>query len=243
MEGRFTRIKCLVECSRCANPKYLRRSEAIRHKSQFYFCDKECYEARISEMVNNPEINYNLIQSSLKFWGHDASAMLECYCCGKQKMPLYLLRKTRWTHGWYANRNTIGKVLNYLCSACYHRLYYYLFKEKRNKNKREWYAKALIRYSRQRSQDNICRKHAKLREAVFHILGHTCRICGQFDKRLLQFDHINGGGKKEQRLHRYVNNYLQYLIANPEETKKRIQVLCANCNWLKRYSLPEIMVK
>lgn len=74
------------------------------------------------------------------------------------------------------------------------------------------------------------------RELLFHIIGHICVKCGQHDKRCLQFDHINGGGLKDwKRFQRSSRPMYEYYIAHPDIAKKTLQVLCANCNWIKRY--------
>lgn len=54
------------------------------------------------------------------------------------------------------------------------------------------------------------------------------------DIRCLQFDHINGGGRKESESvgnRQMMFNYLN----NPNLAKKNLQVLCANCNWIKKH--------
>jgi hypothetical protein len=54
---------------------------------------------------------------------------------------------------------------------------------------------------------------------------------GCTDKRCLQIDHIYGGGKKE--IESFSSGYAYYLNVINDETGK-YQVLCANCNWIKR---------
>lgn len=80
--------------------------------------------------------------------------------------------------------------------------------------------------------------HTTRREFLYNLLGDKCARCGFSDKRALQFDHINGGGdqeclritgKKRNRTHLY-----KYYVEHPEEAKKNLQVLCSNCNWIKR---------
>ena len=73
-----------------------------------------------------------------------------------------------------------------------------------------------------------------LREKLFNILGHICIRWGFSDKRALQFDHKNGGGIKDVK--KFNGNYemYRYYKNNPEIAKKELQVLCANCNWIKR---------
>lgn len=75
------------------------------------------------------------------------------------------------------------------------------------------------------------------REMLFDILGGAkCVRCGFSDKRALQFDHKQGGGNskinnEERKDH---HRYLKYIKA-PELARKTFQVLCANCNSIKRH--------
>lgn len=102
--------------------------------------------------------------------------------------------------------------------------------------RREQYLKNLERdkaYSRAKGKEVVAR--------LFDLLGRKCSNpnClvpgGCSDVRCLQFDHIEGGGMIE-RLNKFKSNNMmyRYYAANPEEAKKRLQVLCANCNWIKR---------
>jgi len=78
------------------------------------------------------------------------------------------------------------------------------------------------------------RWNGKTREKLFHILGHVCVRCGFFDKRALQFDHIFGGGTKElKKFHNQVGRR-KYYTEHPIEAKRKLQVLCANCNSIKK---------
>jgi len=74
-------------------------------------------------------------------------------------------------------------------------------------------------------------RRAKLREQAFDVLGRTCVRCGFSDVRALQFDHINGGGGKERRELNDTHRYYKSII---EAGATKFQVLCANCNWIKR---------
>ena len=86
---------------------------------------------------------------------------------------------------------------------------------------------------------SIVRRRWQYREALFHILGHTCYTCGEFDKRCLQFDHINGNGHKDKRRFYDCTDMFRYYGQHPEEAKEILQVLCSNCNWKKRYEKEE----
>lgn len=75
-------------------------------------------------------------------------------------------------------------------------------------------------------------KRFKLRQKLFNILGGAvCKTCGENTLELLQFDHINGGGKQERIL--FKNRNLEYYAKYPDEAIKILQVLCAMCNWKK----------
>jgi DNA-binding XRE family transcriptional regulator len=81
--------------------------------------------------------------------------------------------------------------------------------------------------------------HRSNRRQAVEILGGCCAVCGYSDERALQIDHINGGGKKE------IDNTTSYarhkwIIDYPDKAKKKYQILCANCNWIKRYENKEV---
>lgn len=70
--------------------------------------------------------------------------------------------------------------------------------------------------------------YRKQRNKVLKLLGGKCKVCGFNDPRALQIDHVNGGGCKTP-----FRNYRlapQIIKAAPE----LYQLLCANCNWIKR---------
>lgn len=67
------------------------------------------------------------------------------------------------------------------------------------------------------------------------ILGGKCVTCGyNSNTRALMVDHINGGGSKERREFGSLLRLYRYYVKNPEEAKNRLQILCANCNCIKR---------
>ena len=79
------------------------------------------------------------------------------------------------------------------------------------------------------------RKYRAQRLALIEQLGGKCVICGFSDWRALQFDHIDGGGYT-----RGARGRPTYLV---EELKLgRLQLLCANCNQIKRYTKGENVV-
>ena len=90
-------------------------------------------------------------------------------------------------------------------------------------------------------------KERKLRIKILEKLGNKCSnpCCawinedgsrGCTDFRCLQIDHKKGGGKKElKNLSR--KNYYKKVLA---DTTDSYQILCANCNWIKRVLNKEI---
>src|SRR3990167_8859605 len=70
----------------------------------------------------------------------------------------------------------------------------------------------------------------KLRQEGIIKLGSKCCRCGFSDVRSLQFDHINGGGNKEIKKKNTMARYLEVV----RDSSRKYQLLCANCNWIKR---------
>ncbi|MFZ3077101.1 MAG: hypothetical protein WA139_01480 [Candidatus Aenigmatarchaeota archaeon] len=84
-----------------------------------------------------------------------------------------------------------------------------------------------------------------LRQKILHRLGNKCIRCGFSDWRALQIDHIHGRGNKEFDSFRRngiikTNQYYRKLLKMPlQELTKNYQLLCANCNWIKKYENKE----
>lgn len=79
-------------------------------------------------------------------------------------------------------------------------------------------------------------KKDSIREKIFDKLGHLCCKCGFSDKRALQIDHVFGGGNQE---HAEIKNPLKFLKKVLDDTGGLYQILCANCNWIKRMERKE----
>jgi len=84
-------------------------------------------------------------------------------------------------------------------------------------------------------------KRKVLRAELIAKLGGVCVRCGFSDERALQFDHINGDGHKEgNRGYSYIR--LRNMLNDPN-LFDRYQLLCANCNWIKREENKEYRFK
>lgn len=83
--------------------------------------------------------------------------------------------------------------------------------------------------------NNIIKYIQYWKEQAFNRIGRTCKNCGFSDLRALQFDHIHGGGSKAMRKLKTRGRAWYYRkIALAPKMEKVFQILCANCNWIKR---------
>lgn len=76
--------------------------------------------------------------------------------------------------------------------------------------------------------------NAKRRTDVLTILGGKCIKCGFSDPRALQIDHVDGNGCVERKAGKGTLQ-LQAEIIKTKNITKKYQLLCANCNWIKRH--------
>jgi hypothetical protein len=75
----------------------------------------------------------------------------------------------------------------------------------------------------------------KVREETLNLLGGKCVKCGFNDKRALQIDHINGGGNKERKDGLgFGMKFNKHVTKSFLKNEDKYQLLCANCNWIKR---------
>ena len=76
--------------------------------------------------------------------------------------------------------------------------------------------------------------HLALKLAAFEAYGGArCLKCGFSDHRALNLDHINGGGSIQRR--ESPSNTI-YLLLKREGYPAGFQVLCANCNSIKKHT-------
>ena len=78
----------------------------------------------------------------------------------------------------------------------------------------------------------------KLRLKVLKKLGGKCVECGFDDWRALQIDHVNGGGTRE--LKKYYGRLQKYNRMVLADNNGKYQILCSNCNWIKRHERNEV---
>jgi predicted Zn-ribbon and HTH transcriptional regulator len=83
-------------------------------------------------------------------------------------------------------------------------------------------------------------RRTRRRVELIIVLGGKCRQCGFHDYRALQLDHVNGCGTKERRSFPNQHTFVDYYWRNQELAKNVLQILCANCNFIKRYECHEV---
>jgi hypothetical protein len=85
----------------------------------------------------------------------------------------------------------------------------------------------------ERGRAHVKAKNEALRAAVLAHLGGKCRECGFSNPRALHVDHVKGDGFVQRQRMTWKRWYREILaLADPSPIA---QLLCANCNWLKRY--------
>jgi hypothetical protein len=77
------------------------------------------------------------------------------------------------------------------------------------------------------------RQRKEIRELIFKFFDCKCGRCGFSDKRALQVDHVKGGGVKEAKNNNSVT-YYRRILNKLLDGSKEYQLLCANCNWIKK---------
>lgn len=105
--------------------------------------------------------------------------------------------------------------------------WYQANKERATINAREYYIRTF------EAKRNVrTRWYREIRKKILNKLGNKCILCGFDNPWALQVDHINGGGTKEIKKQGGKKVYYQMVL---EDINGKYQLLCANCNWIKRH--------
>jgi len=78
-------------------------------------------------------------------------------------------------------------------------------------------------------------RYHELRLKALKILGGKCVICGIDDPFLLTIDHVDGNWKEDPVQRRDKRGLYRFIVGNPEEARRRFQVLCWNHNAMKYF--------
>ena len=111
------------------------------------------------------------------------------------------------------------------------------------KNMKEYYAVHKDKIKRIVSK-SIRKRRKEIKIEIYRLLGNKCIRCGFSDVRALQIDHVHGGGnrKRKERKSDYLA-YYRYILKQIKLGSKDYQLLCANCNWIKRWENKEYYKK
>jgi hypothetical protein len=69
------------------------------------------------------------------------------------------------------------------------------------------------------------------KEKAVALYGSKCTICGFSDTRALQFDHVNDDGYADRKTRKSLSIHPREIH---NDATGKFQLLCANCNWIKR---------
>ena len=72
-----------------------------------------------------------------------------------------------------------------------------------------------------------------LRDIIHTALGGKCARCGFSNPAALQIDHVHGNGNAQNR-HLGYTTRLRRTLKSVLTGEGNYQLLCANCNWIKR---------
>lgn len=99
--------------------------------------------------------------------------------------------------------------------------------------RKEYYKKYSLEHKKEIVNKNR-NYYQRLKREAYFVLGNKCCRCGFPDHRALQIDHINGGGLKDDLMRHHQTHY-RAVINSMKLQEGRYQLLCANCNWIKRW--------
>ena len=118
-------------------------------------------------------------------------------------------------------------------------------KKQRNTTQKDWIKNHPEKW-RIIQQKSGKKRRDKLKMEIITLLGGKCTNPYNlnhgdflFDIRCLQFDHINREVKRREKWHGQAiggsEAYLKEVLVLIKSGRKDYQLLCANCNWIKRY--------
>lgn len=84
-------------------------------------------------------------------------------------------------------------------------------------------------------------RNVRIKTKLMQILGQNCcQTCGFAIFQALVFDHINNGGRTDHVRFRDTKTLQMYYIKHPDAARKKLQVLCANCNTIKQHRVYQV---
>jgi hypothetical protein len=117
-----------------------------------------------------------------------------------------------------------------LCNTCYEKQ-----RDSTTESKRESQRK-YRENNREKVRESQRLEKQKKKIQIHNLLGSCCVKCGFNDIRALQIDHIYSGGYVERKQYNAnPRKYYANILISIQNKENKYQLLCANCNWIKRY--------
>ena len=88
---------------------------------------------------------------------------------------------------------------------------------------------------RQKYRATIEKYRRNLKQDALNAYGGKCACCGVDNYEFMAIDHINGGGNKHRKENKTGSGLQFYRWLKKNKYPKGFQILCANCNWIKRF--------
>lgn len=112
-------------------------------------------------------------------------------------------------------------------------------KKKRKEYQKEYYKRFPKEDWIRKGNKSRRNRRAKLRKEILEKLGNKCCLCSFDDKRILEIDHIYGGGNQEIKSfkNKNWNQYLAHVLKSIEKNEKKYRLLCPNCNRLTAWKV------
>lgn len=77
----------------------------------------------------------------------------------------------------------------------------------------------------------------ELRKKTLDAYGGKCVCCGEHRWQFLTIDHPKGDGQKDREPHRRIVGQFYGWLRKQGYPQGYYQVLCMNCNWVRRYDV------
>ncbi len=94
--------------------------------------------------------------------------------------------------------------------------------------------KEINKRNKDKNREKMKIVYQRTKEEVVELFGGKCVKCGFSDIRALQMDHVNGKKGMPRSIRKRGGHYLYRNIITGKVSKDLFQLLCANCNWIKR---------
>jgi len=121
------------------------------------------------------------------------------------------------------------------CRDCHRKRRVEFFRNPRNIRLRSEYQNKYYFDNKDIEKKKSKERYQKHKKELTELLGGICVRCGFTDKRVLQVDHINGGGSKHFRIKGSSYRMYREIIESVKNKENNYQLLCSNCNLIEAF--------